>query len=91
MTSSSTAKFWFLLLDSATGQPYKGTTADFVFLPSGANVAEFRKLVHLENSNKLPCVEFTLRNSSPTFGDPFSSRRIRAKCMSVSIPSKYGR
>jgi hypothetical protein len=49
MTSSSTAKFWFLLLDSATGQPYKGTTADFVSLPPGAVVAEFRKLIHHEN------------------------------------------
>ena len=50
---SSASKFWFLLLDSATGQPYKGTMADFVSLPPGAVVAEFRKLVHHENSNKL--------------------------------------
>ncbi len=27
---SSATKFWFLLLDSATGQPHKGTMADFV-------------------------------------------------------------
>ena len=49
MTSSSTAKFWFLLLDSATGQPYKGTTADFVSLPPGAVVAEFRDAVLSKN------------------------------------------
>ena len=57
MTSSSTAKFWFLLLDSATGQPYKGTTADFVSLPPGAVVAEFRDAVLSKNSNKLAIVD----------------------------------
>ena len=57
MTSSSTAKFWFLLLDSATGQPYKGTTADFVSLPPGAVVAEFRDAVLSKNSNKLASVD----------------------------------
>jgi len=54
MTST---KFWFLLLDSATGQPYKGTTADFVSLPPGADVADFRKCVLRENSNKLASVD----------------------------------
>jgi hypothetical protein len=52
-TMTST-KFWFLLLDSATGQPYMGTTADFVSLPPGAYVAEFRKCVLRENSSILP-------------------------------------
>ncbi|KAL7474436.1 hypothetical protein ACHAW6_000410, partial [Cyclotella cf. meneghiniana] len=49
----TTTSNWFLLLDSATGQPYKGTTADFVYLPSSAGVAEFRDAVHVKNSNKL--------------------------------------
>ncbi len=47
---TSTKYFWFLLLDAATGQPYKGTTADFVSLTPGAVVAEFRKLAYLEHS-----------------------------------------
>ena len=58
ITTSSTTKFWFRLLDVVTGQPYKGTsTADFVSLPPGAVVAEFRKHVHRENSNKLAGVD----------------------------------
>jgi hypothetical protein len=44
---------WFLLLDSATGEPYKGTTADFVSLPASAVVAQFRDAVHLKNSSIL--------------------------------------
>jgi hypothetical protein len=36
---------WFLLLDSATGLPYKGTSADYVFLPSTAVIAQFRDAV----------------------------------------------
>ncbi len=54
MTST---KFWFLLLDSATGQPYKGTTADFVSLPPGADVADFRDAVLSKNPNKLASVD----------------------------------
>jgi hypothetical protein len=42
--------FWFLLVDSATGQPYKGTTASSVSLSPDADIIEFRKLVHLEIS-----------------------------------------
>ena len=45
---------WFLLLDSETGEPYKNTTTDYVLHPPGAVVAEFRKLVHRENSAILP-------------------------------------
>ena len=57
MISSGTTKFWFLLLDSATGQPFKGTTADFVSLPPGAVIAEFRDAVLSKNSNKLAGVD----------------------------------
>ena len=50
----SSTKFWFLLLDSVTtGQPYEGSTADFVSLPPGSVVAEFRKLAHHEHSSIL--------------------------------------
>ncbi len=54
---SSTTKFWFRLLDSTTGQPYKGTTADFVSLPPGAVVAELQDAVLSKNSNKLSSVD----------------------------------
>ncbi len=54
---TSTKYFWFLLLDSATGQPYKGTTADFVSLSPGAVVAEFRDAVLSKNPNKLAGVD----------------------------------
>ena len=53
----SSTKFWFLLLDSVTtGQPYEGSTADFVSLPPGSVVAEFRKLVHSKNSSILTVI-----------------------------------
>ena len=53
----SSTKFLFLLLDSVTtGQPYEGSTADCVSLPPGSVVAEFRKLVHSENSSILTVI-----------------------------------
>ena len=36
---------WFQLLDSATGEPYKGTTAEKVAVSSTADVADFREAV----------------------------------------------
>ena len=36
---------WFRLLDSTTGQSYKGTTADKVAVSSTADVADFRDAV----------------------------------------------
>jgi hypothetical protein len=48
---------WFLLLDSATGLPYKGTGADKVAVYSSADVADFRKAVKAEHSNKLSSVD----------------------------------
>ncbi|KAL7476557.1 hypothetical protein ACHAW6_002413 [Cyclotella cf. meneghiniana] len=53
MTSTT---FWFLLVDSATGQPYKGTTVDFVSLPPGAVVTVFRDAVHVENASILTSI-----------------------------------
>ena len=44
---------WFLLLDSASGKPYKGTTSEKVFVSSSADVADFRKAAYLENSSIL--------------------------------------
>jgi hypothetical protein len=53
----SSSKFWFLLLDYATGQPYKASMADFVSLPPGSLVAEFRDAVLSKNPNKLDRVD----------------------------------
>jgi hypothetical protein len=54
MSSALTSPFvWFLLLESATGKPYKGTSADKVAVSSPADVADFRKAVKAEHSNKL--------------------------------------
>lgn len=36
---------WFQLLDSATGEPYKGTAADKVSVSLSADVADFRDAV----------------------------------------------
>ena len=52
--SSSSPLVWFLLLDSATGEPYKGTSADKIAVSSPASdVADFRKAVHLKNTSIL--------------------------------------
>jgi hypothetical protein len=49
MSSAPTSPFvWFLLLDSATGKPYKGTSADKVAVSSSADVADFRDAVQLK-------------------------------------------
>ncbi len=45
MSSPPSPLVWFLLLDSATGQPYKGSTADKVSVSSSADVADFRDAV----------------------------------------------
>ena len=42
---------WFLLVDSATGQLYKGTTADIVSLPPGYVIAQFRDAVKAKYSD----------------------------------------
>jgi hypothetical protein len=36
---------WFFLLDSATGEPYKYTTVDYVSLPPGTVIAQFLEAV----------------------------------------------
>ena len=53
MPSSPPPRVWFLLLDSATGQPYKGTSADKVSVSSSADVADFRDAVKTKNSSIL--------------------------------------
>jgi len=44
---------WYLLIDSSTGLPYKGTTADSVSVHSEAYVVQFRDEVKKKNPNKL--------------------------------------
>jgi hypothetical protein len=53
----SSSLVWFLLVDSTTGEPYKGTSIDYVSLPSTAVIAQFRDAAHLKNSNKLSSVD----------------------------------
>ena len=53
LPSSPSPLVWFQLLDSATGQPYKGTSADKVAVSSTADVADFRDAVKAKFSNKL--------------------------------------
>ena len=48
LSSPPSPLVWFRLLDSATGQSYKGTTADYVSLPPGSVVAQFRDAVQLK-------------------------------------------
>jgi len=57
MSSPPYPLVWFLLLDSATGEPYKKTTADKVAVASSADVADFRDAVKAKYSNKLSSVD----------------------------------
>ena len=51
--SSSSPHVWFQLYDSATGKPYKRSTADYVSLAHGSVIAQFRDAVQLENTSIL--------------------------------------
>jgi len=51
MSSPPSPLVWFLLLESTTGLPYKGTTADKVAASSPADIADFREAV-IEKFNK---------------------------------------
>jgi hypothetical protein len=53
MSSPPSPLVWFQLFDSATGEPYKKTTADKVSVSSSADVADFRKAVQAENASIL--------------------------------------
>ena len=48
----SKTSVWYLLVDS-NGQPYEKTSADKVKLSTSSDVADFRKAVKTERSNKL--------------------------------------
>jgi hypothetical protein len=53
MSSSNQQTFplvWFVLVDSVTGEPYKGTSADKVAVSSSADVADFQKAI--KNNDK---------------------------------------
>ena len=51
MSSTDQSNIWFHLYDYGTGKPYKGTTADYVTIPSSAVIAQFRKAVKAEYSD----------------------------------------
>ena len=51
--SSPSSLVWFLLLNSATGEPYKGTSASKVSVSSSADLDDFRDAVKAKHSNKL--------------------------------------
>ncbi|KAJ3202118.1 hypothetical protein HDU67_000791 [Dinochytrium kinnereticum] len=57
MSSPPSPLVWFLLLDSATGLLYKGSSADYFSLPPGSVIAQFRAAVKAENPNKLSFVD----------------------------------
>ena len=54
---SNPRKVWYLLLDSTNGQPYKGTSASTVSLPSDHVIDQLRDAVKAENSNNLSGVD----------------------------------
>ena len=55
--SKSEVLVWFQLVDSVTGEAYKRVTADYVCLAPSAFIAQFRKAVKTEYSNKLSSVD----------------------------------
>ena len=57
MLSPPSPLIWFQLLDSVTGEPYKGTSADYVCLPPTFVIAQFRDAVKAKCSNKLSSVD----------------------------------
>ena len=57
MSSPPSTLVWFLLVESATGLPYKGTSATAVSLPPDSIIAEFQYAVKTEYSSKLSSVD----------------------------------
>ena len=55
--SMSSRLVYYVLLDSATGEPYKNTSEDFITLSSGSLVGHFRDTVLLKNPKKLSSVD----------------------------------
>ena len=56
-SSKKESQIWFHLYDSANGLPYMGTRATSVSLPPQAVIAQFRKAVKAECSNKLSSID----------------------------------
>jgi hypothetical protein len=54
---SSHPLIWFLLLDSTTGQPYKGAVTNAVSLPPYKVVVQFRHAVYSKNPNKIATLD----------------------------------
>ena len=58
---------WFQLLESGTGELYKGTTTDFVSLPSGSVIAQFRDAVKKKDQDDGEAAVLTLFKSSQLY------------------------
>ena len=62
--SSPSPLVWFQLLDTATGLPYKGTAADYVSLPPGSIIAQFRDAVKKKDNDDRDAAVLTTFKSS---------------------------
>ncbi len=51
MAQQNPPRIWFNLLDSVKGLSYKGTTADYVSLPPGSVIADFRDAVKKQDQD----------------------------------------
>jgi hypothetical protein len=54
---TSTSLIWFLLVDAATAEPYKRTTADAVSLPADNYIVHFRDAVKAKLTNLVSSVD----------------------------------
>ena len=64
---SASPLIWFLLVDSTTGEPYKGTSADYVTLPPGSVMAQFRDAVKKKDKDDGDAAILTIFKSSQLF------------------------
>ena len=69
MLSPPTPLVWFLLLDSATGLPYKGTNADKVSVSSSADMVDDELRGSDAGENGRICVFVFLLDSLSKVGD----------------------
>ena len=61
---SASPLIWFLLVDSTTGEPYKGTSADKVSVSSSSDVADFRDAVKKKDKDDGDAAILTICKSS---------------------------
>ena len=99
----SNVPIWYLLLDSATGEPYKRTSADKVRVSSSADVTDFREAVIAKNPNNLSSFDtselmvyenkkdFDANQNPLKSSSPLGSwGKTEEDCIIVSVPSSVG-